>query len=221
MKKIMSIIVAIWLSIVCCLGAFAEETAMDTNVLRGAATCPACDRGTLYDWQQKEQFVTTFPCQHEKKGSDAVVAMFLVKYRSCSSCSYREELSRECISEPEQFCLAESSRMVKGIFQEEIANHLMLTLELPEKEVYQDGIPAIMRAEACPNCNGGGLVEKMLFLDYPTYTNCRHGGTGTYDVMYVTYRIHSYDCNRCNYRRILSNERTGEKVQCLFTGKEY
>ena len=63
MKKIMSIIIAIGLSVVCCLGVFAESAEMETNVLRGAATCPSCDRGTLYDWQQKERFTTTFPCQ--------------------------------------------------------------------------------------------------------------------------------------------------------------
>ena len=39
---------------------------------------------TMYDWQQKERFTTTFPCQHGKKGSDAYVADYLVKYRSCS-----------------------------------------------------------------------------------------------------------------------------------------
>ena len=50
MKKIMSIIIAIGLSVVCCLGVFAESAEMETNVLRGAATCPSCDRGTLYDW---------------------------------------------------------------------------------------------------------------------------------------------------------------------------
>ena len=99
MKKIMSIIIAIGLSVVCCLGVFAESAEMETNVLRGAATCPSCDRGTLYDWQQKERFTTTFPCQHGKKGSDAYVADYLVKYRSCSSCSYRQELSRERVSD--------------------------------------------------------------------------------------------------------------------------
>lgn len=51
--------------------------------------------------------------------------------------------------------------------------------------------------------------------------DCRHGGTGTYDVMYVTYKIHSYDCNKCNYRRILSQEITGSKTQCLLTGEVY
>ena len=80
---------------------------------------------------------------------------------------------------------------------------------------------SMMRAEACPNCNGGGIIERTFSEDYPTYTNCRHGGTGTYDVMYVTYKIHSYDCNKCNYRRILSQEITGSKTQCLLTGEVY
>lgn len=66
MKKIMSIIIAIGLSVVCCLGVFAESAEMETNVLRGAATCPSCDRGTLYDWQQKKDSPQPSPVNTEK-----------------------------------------------------------------------------------------------------------------------------------------------------------
>lgn len=221
MKKIMSIIIAIGLSVVCCLGVFAESEEMETNVLRGAATCPSCDRGTLYDWQQKERFTTTFPCQHGKKGSDVYVADYLVKYRSCSSCSYRQELSRERVSDAVPVCIADNYKMLEEILPMEVIDHLEMYLQMGNQSTSEIAGISMMRAEACPNCNGGGIIERTFSEDYPTYTNCRHGGTGTYDVMYVTYKIHSYDCNKCNYRRILSQEITGSKTQCLLTGEVY
>ena len=209
MKKIMSIIIAIGLSVVCCLGVFAESDEYKEFV------------ETMYDWQQKERFTTTFPCQHGKKGSDAYVADYLVKYRSCSSCSYRQELSRERVSDAVPVCIADNYKMLEEILPMEVIDHLEMYLQMGNQSTSEIAGISMMRAEACPNCNGGGIIERTFSEDYPTYTNCRHGGTGTYDVMYVTYKIHSYDCNKCNYRRILSQEITGSKTQCLLTGEVY
>lgn len=77
MKKIMSIIIAIGLSVVCCLGVFAESAEMETNVLRGAATCPSCDREHCMTGSKKKDSPQPSPVNTEKRGVTPMLPIIL------------------------------------------------------------------------------------------------------------------------------------------------
>lgn len=216
MKKICWLFCCIFLIVVTSTSVCAEED-INLNITRGPATCGQCDRGTLYEWQREEIQTTTVPCAHNLQGLDYYQFVYLVTYRSCSNCSFIEMISREYVRTAGSGCLAAPNATVPP----EVLQLLEQYEYLHREETLYTGIAA-RKAVACPACNGGALIEVVKNEDALSYMMCTHGGgNGIYDIHANTYRIHAYDCNKCNYRETISQEIVGGYVFCPYLDEYY
>lgn len=71
---------------------------------------------------------------------------------------------------------------------------------------------ASTRGVACPQCNGGSLVD-ITKDEYVTYVcPCTHGYRDATDTAYLLYRNYYAQCNKCPYRMYVKSVKLGEEI---------
>lgn len=60
-------------------------------------------------------------------------------------------------------CIADNYKMLEEILPMEVIDHLEMYLQMGNQSTSEIAGISMMRAEACPNCNGGGYNRKNVF----------------------------------------------------------